>query len=50
MSIGDRVRHPRLGDGTIIELCKYEMALVDFSDVSGVLVRIARLIDLEKIG
>jgi hypothetical protein len=48
MSVGDRVKHSRLGDGIILELCKYEMALVDFSDTSGVLVRKTRLIDLEK--
>tara|TARA_B100001250_G_C19101695_1_gene487178 strand:- start:46 stop:198 length:153 start_codon:yes stop_codon:yes gene_type:complete len=49
MKAGERVHHPRLGDGIILELRKYGGAMVDFSDSSGVLVRIVKLCDLEEI-
>ena len=49
MKVGDLVRHPRLGDGKILEFRKYQMALVDFSDKTGVMVRKVRLKDLENI-
>ena len=47
MITGTKVMHPTLGSGVILELCKYQMALVDFSNDKGVLVRKVRLIDLE---
>ena len=49
MRVGTLVRHPSLGTGKILEFRKHDMALVDFSDRSGVLVRKVRLIDLEEI-
>lgn len=49
MKMGDRVNHPKLGIGTIIELCKYSAAMVNFSDDTGVLVRVVKLSDLEEI-
>ena len=45
---GDQVRHPRLGEGTIIRIGKY-FWLVDFSNKDGVLVRGGRPEELELI-
>ena len=49
MKSGDRVNHPKLGNGIILELCKYGGALVNFSDSSGVLVRVVHITSLEAI-
>lgn len=49
MRVGTLVKHQKLGDGKILEFRKHKMALVDFSDRSGVLVRKVRLVDLEII-
>ena len=48
MKVGDRVRHPRLGIGTIIikGKCGY---LIDFSSPEGVVVRGSRPEQLELI-
>lgn len=40
MKIGDWVKHSKLGIGKILEFCKYGGLLVDFSNKSGVLVRV----------
>lgn len=48
MKKGDRVRHPRLGEGILYKLGKYGW-LVDFSNKQGVLVRGCRPEDLELI-
>lgn len=40
MKVGMRVKHPRLGEGTILELCKHGGLLVDFTNKQGVLVRV----------
>lgn len=47
MKVGDRVKHARLGEGTIIDLCKYEGVMVDYSDDRGVLVRVSHKSSLE---
>ena len=49
MKIGSRVRHVRLGDGTVIAFCKYGGVLVDYSDDTGVLVRVSHKDSLEVI-
>lgn len=49
MKIGSRVRHARLGDGTVIAFCKYDGVLVDYSDDTGVLVRVSHKDSLEVI-
>ena len=49
MKIGSRVRHHRLGEGVILEFCKYGGVLVNFSDDTGILVRVVKLADLEVI-
>lgn len=43
MKVGDRVKHPILGEGKILKFCKYGGLLVDFSDKQGVLVRVVHL-------
>ena len=49
MKIGDRVKHPRLGKGTIIAFCKYDGILVDYSNDKGVLVRVSHKDSLEVL-
>jgi len=49
MKVGHRVWHPKLGKGIILEFRKYNGVMVDFSDSSGVLVRVVKLEDLEFI-
>ena len=49
MKIGDRVKHPRLGVGVIIEFCKYGGVLVNYSNDRGVLVRVSHRDTLEKL-
>ena len=49
MKIGSRVRHARLGEGTVIDFCKYGGVLVDYSDDKGVLVRVSHRDSLEVI-
>ena len=48
MKRGDRVRHPRLGEGVLYHRGKYGW-LVNFSNKKGVLVRGSRPEDLELI-
>ena len=48
MKKGDRVRHPRLGEGVLYQLGKYGW-LVNFSNERGVLFRGCRAEDLELI-
>ena len=49
MRIGSRVRHPRLGEGTIIEFCKFGGVLVNYSSDKGILVRVSHVSSLEII-
>ena len=49
MNVGDRVKHPRLGTGKIIALCKYGGILVNYSNDEGVLVRVSHKDTLEII-
>lgn len=49
MKIGSRVKHARLGEGTIIDFCKYDGVLVDYSNDKGVLVRVSHRDSLEVI-
>ena len=49
MNVGDRVKHPRLGIGTIIAFCKYGGVLIDYSNDKGVLVRVSHRDTLEVI-
>ena len=47
MKIGSRVRHERLGEGVILDFCKYGGVLVNYSDDKGVLVRVSHRDSLE---
>lgn len=47
MKIGSRIKHPRLGEGTIIEFCKYGGVLVNYSNDKGILVRVSHVSTLE---
>ena len=49
MKIGSRVRHPKLGDGVVINFCKYGGVLVNYSNDRGVLVRVSHRNTLEVI-
>jgi len=49
IAVGNRVRHPKFGIGTVLELRKHNGAMVDFSDHSGVLVRVVRIDGLEVV-
>ena len=49
MKIGSRVKHVRLGEGTIVAFCKYGGVLVDYSSDKGVLVRVSHRDTLEVI-
>lgn len=49
MSVGDRVKHSRLGKGTILAFCKYGGVIVDYSDDRGILVRVSHRDTLEVI-
>ena len=49
MKIGSRVRHGRLGDGTVIAFCKYDGVMVDYSNDKGILVRVSHRDSLEVI-
>ena len=49
MKIGSRVKHPRLGEGIIIDFCKHGGVLVDYSDKRGILVRVSHRDTLEVI-
>lgn len=49
MKIGSRVKHERLGYGTVVAFCKYGGVLVDYSDDTGVLVRVSHRDTLEII-
>ena len=49
MKIGSRVKHVRLGEGTVIAFCKYDGVMVNYSDDKGVLVRVSHRDSLEVI-
>ena len=49
MTVGSRVKHPKLGTGCILEFRKYNGVLVNFSNKQGVLVRVVHKKDLEVI-
>lgn len=49
MKIGSRVKHVRLGEGIVLEFCKYGGVLVDFSNTLGILVRVSHKDCLEVI-
>lgn len=49
MKIGSRVKHARLGEGTVISFCKYDGVLVNYSNDHGVLVRVSHKRSLEVI-
>ena len=49
MKIGSRVRHGRLGEGTIVAFCKYGGVMVDYSNDKGILVRVSHRDSLEVI-
>ena len=49
MKIGPRVRHARLGEGTVVAFCKYDGVMVDYSNDKGVLVRVSHRDSLEVI-
>ena len=49
MKIGSRVKHLRLGEGTIVAFCKYGGVLVDYSNDKGILVRVSHRESLEVI-
>ena len=49
VKIGSRVKHPKLGEGFVIEFCKHGGVRVDYSNDSGVLVRVSHRDSLEVI-
>lgn len=49
MKIGSRVKHPRLGEGIVLELRKYGGVMIDFSGQNGTLVRVCHISSLEVI-
>ncbi len=49
MKIGSRVKHAKLGEGTIIAFCKYGGVLINYSNDRGVLVRVSHRDSLEVI-
>ena len=49
MKIGSRVKHLKLGEGTVIDFCKYGGVLVNYSNDQGVLVRVSHKDSLEVI-
>ena len=49
MKIGSRVSHVRLGEGIILDFCKYGGVLVNYSDDKGVLVRVSHRDSLELL-
>ena len=49
MKIGSRVKHARLGEGVVLEFCKYGGVLVDYSGKQGILVRVSHKDTLEVI-
>ena len=49
VKIGSRVRHERLGEGTIIAFCKYGGVMIDYSNDKGILVRVSHRDSLEVI-
>tara|TARA_B100000131_G_C17960875_1_gene550372 strand:+ start:138 stop:311 length:174 start_codon:yes stop_codon:yes gene_type:complete len=49
ISVGTRVRHPKFGIGTVLELRKYGGMMVDFSSKGGVLVRVVHKASLEVV-
>ena len=49
MKIGSRVKHERLGEGIIIDFCKYDGVLVDYTNDKGILVRVSHKDTLEVI-
>ena len=49
VKIGSHVKHPKLGEGFVIEFCKHGGVLVDYSDKQGVLVRVSHLDTLQVI-
>jgi len=49
MKIGSRVKHVKLGEGTIVAFCKYGGVLVNYSNDDGVLVRVSHRNNLELL-
>ena len=49
MKVGSRVKHSRLGEGIVIDFCKYGGVLIDYSCDKGVLVRVSHRDALEVI-
>ena len=49
MKIGSRVKHPRLGEGIVLEFRKHGGVMIDFSDQNGILVRVCHTSSLEVI-
>jgi len=49
MKVGDRVKHSTLGEGIIVDFCKYGGVLVNYSNEDGVLVRVSHKTSLEII-
>jgi len=49
MKVGSRVKHPKLGVGSILKFCKHHGVLVDYSNDRGVMVRVSHVSSLELI-
>ena len=49
MKIGSRVKHARLGLGIVLDFCKYGGVRVNYSDDTGVLVRVSHRDSLEVL-
>jgi len=48
MKKGDIVMHASLGLGRIIEVCKYGGLMIDYSDKTGVMVRVSHRDEVRK--
>ena len=49
VKVGSRVKHVRLGEGTVLAFGKYDGVMVNYSNDRGVLVRISHRSSLEVI-
>ena len=49
MKIGTRVKHHRLGEGIVLDFCKYGGVLVNYSNDKGILVRVSHKDMLEVV-
>jgi len=49
MKKGDIVTHSKLGRGKVLKVCKYGGLMIDYSDSTGVMVRVSHEDSVDKI-